>query len=65
MKFHQDYVKMKKSQIQANIQISFGPDRRKTAEPGVFLTDGSTVKKSPCTVGLDSQTLNQKNSIKT
>ncbi len=51
MKFHQDYVKMKKkSQIQANIL------RSRLPEPGFFQYGA---------VGLDSQTLEQKNSIKT
>lgn len=53
MKFHQDYVKMKRSQIQANIQVSSSPDRRKTTEapPRPFMADGSMEKKNRMWLG--------------
>lgn len=66
MKFHQDYVKIKRrSQIQANIQISSSPDRRETTEapPGLFMADGSTEKKNRMWLG-GRPGLEQKKSIK-
>lgn len=55
MKFHQDYVKIK-SQIQANIQMSSSPGRRKTTEAPLcfFMADGSMEKKNRMAAGLDS-----------